>query len=294
MIKPKILITNDDGISSKGIYALWEAMNDIGETIIAAPSSEQSASSHSLTLSNPLRVKILKRKNGFKGWSISGTPVDCVKIAIRSLMKKSPDILISGVNHGANLGNNIMYSGTVSAATEGMIMGVPSIAISLASYETDNYDVVKKYAKNIVTNVLDHGLPRDTLLNVNVPYCKLKEIRGLKITSQGNQYFIDEYEKDPEPFKALTEFWSMAQKDKDFRKKLQKVYGAFLDVIESIISNGKKSGEFKNLDTRIAALSIMMNIETINWFTLFDEHGVSAREYFSTLTDFILSGLLKK
>jgi AcrR family transcriptional regulator len=107
-------------------------------------------------------------------------------------------------------------------------------------------------------------------------------------------YFIDEYEKDPEPFKALTEFWSMAQKDKDFRKKLQKVYGAFLEVIESIISNGKKSGEFKSLDTRIAALSIMMNIETINWFTLFDEHGVSAREYFNTLTDFILSGLLKK
>ena len=107
-------------------------------------------------------------------------------------------------------------------------------------------------------------------------------------------YFIDEYEKDPEPFKALTEFWSMAQKDRDFRKKLQKVYGAFLDVIESIISNGKKSGEFKNLATRIAALSIMMNIETINWFTLFDEHGVSAREYFNTLTDFILSGLLKK
>ena len=199
MIKPKILITNDDGISSRGIYALWEAMNDIGETFIAAPSSEQSASSHSLTLSSPLRVEILERKNGFKGWSISGTPVDCVKIAIRSLMKKSPDILVSGVNHGANLGNNIMYSGTVSAATEGMIMGVPSIAISLASYETDNYDVVKKYAKNIVTNVLDHGLPQDTLLNVNVPYCKLKEIRGLKITSQGNQYFIDEYEKRFDP-----------------------------------------------------------------------------------------------
>ena len=199
MIKPKILITNDDGISSQGIYALWEAMNDIGETLIAAPSLEQSATSHSLTLSSPLRVEILERKNGFKGWSISGTPVDCVKIAIRSLMKKSPDILVSGVNHGANLGNNIMYSGTVSAATEGMIMGVPSIAISLASYETDNYDAVKKYAKKIVTNVLEHGLPRDTLLNVNVPYCKLKEIRGLKITSQGNQYFIDEYEKRLDP-----------------------------------------------------------------------------------------------
>ena len=107
-------------------------------------------------------------------------------------------------------------------------------------------------------------------------------------------YFIDEYEKDPEPFKALTEFWSMAQKDDDFHKKVQKVYAAFLEVIESIITNGKNSGEFKNVNTRIAALSIMINIETINWFTLFDDHGVSAREYFDTLHDFILSGLLKK
>ena len=107
-------------------------------------------------------------------------------------------------------------------------------------------------------------------------------------------YFIDEYEKDPEPFKALTEFWSMAQKDDDFHKKVQKVYAAFLEVIESIITNGKNSGEFKNVNTRIAALSIMINIETINWFTLFDDHGVSAREYFNTLRDFILAGLLKK
>lgn len=107
-------------------------------------------------------------------------------------------------------------------------------------------------------------------------------------------YFIDEYEKDPEPFKALTEFWSMAQKDDDFHNKVQKVYAAFLEVIESIITNGKNSGEFKNVNTRIAALSIMINIETINWFTLFDDHGVSAREYFNTLRDFILAGLLKK
>ena len=199
MIKPKILITNDDGITSKGIYALYEAMKEIGQTFIAAPTFEQSASSHSLTLSNPLRVKVLERKNGFKGWSVDGTPVDCVKIAIRSLMTQRPDILISGINHGANLGNNIIYSGTVSAAAEGMLMGIPSIAISLASFNTDNYDVVKKFAKRIVKKVLDHGIPNDTLLNVNVPYCNQENIKGVKITTQGGQYFVDEFEERIDP-----------------------------------------------------------------------------------------------
>ena len=199
MIKPKILITNDDGISSKGIYALWEAMHDLGDTFIVAPSIEKSASSHSLTLSDPLRVKVIERKNGFKGWSISGTPVDCVKIAIRNILKDRPNIVISGINHGANLGSNIMYSGTVSAAAEGMIMGIPSVAISLASYKTDNYDVVKNFAKKIVENIMDYGMPKDTLLNVNVPYCKEHEIKGIRITKQGSQYFEDEFEERIDP-----------------------------------------------------------------------------------------------
>ena len=199
MNKPKILITNDDGILSKGIYALWEAMQDLGDTFIAAPSVEKSASSHSLTLSDPLRVSNAKRKNGFEGWSISGTPVDCVKIAIRSLMDDKPDVLVSGINHGANLGNNIMYSGTVSAAAEGMIMGIPSIAISLASHETDNYDVVKEFAKKIVKKVIVNGIPKDMLLNVNVPYCSEEEVKGVRITKQGSQYFLDEFEERIDP-----------------------------------------------------------------------------------------------
>tara|TARA_A100001011_G_C14240525_1_gene813052 strand:- start:675 stop:1442 length:768 start_codon:yes stop_codon:yes gene_type:complete len=199
MIKPKILITNDDGISSEGIYALWDAMQDVGETFIAAPSIEKSATSHSLTLSDPLRANIIEREHGFKGWSISGTPVDCVKLAIRSLMGDRPDVLISGINHGANLGNNIMYSGTVSAAAEGMIMGIPSIAISLASYETDNYDVSKKFAKKIVEKVIANGIPKDILLNVNVPYCNEDEIKGVRITRQGSQYFVDEFEERIDP-----------------------------------------------------------------------------------------------
>ena len=146
-MRPKILITNDDGILSKGIFALWEAMKEVGETYVVAPSSEKSASSHSITLSEPLRVKFLERKNGFKGWSISGTPVDCVKIAIKTLMKEAPDLLISGINRGANLGTNIIYSGTVSAASEGTMLGIPSIAISLASFENNNYESASIYAK---------------------------------------------------------------------------------------------------------------------------------------------------
>ena len=114
-------------------------------------------------------------------------------------MYDRPDVLISGINHGANLGNNIMYSGTVSAAAEGMIMGIPSIAISLASYETDNYDVSKKFAKKIVKKVIANGIPKDILLNVNVPYCNEDEIKGVRITRQGSQYFVDEFEERIDP-----------------------------------------------------------------------------------------------
>ena len=107
-------------------------------------------------------------------------------------------------------------------------------------------------------------------------------------------YFIDQYESDPDPFIALTEFWSMAQKDDDFRAKLQKVYSQFLEVLEKIVAKGVKDGDFKKLDIRITAMSIMLNVESINWFTLFDTHGVSPRDYIQTISDFILAGLLKK
>ena len=107
-------------------------------------------------------------------------------------------------------------------------------------------------------------------------------------------YFIDQYESDPDPFIALTEFWSMAQKDDDFRAKLQKVYSQFLEVLEKIVAKGVKDGDFKKLDIRITAMSLMLNVESINWFTLFDTHGVSARDYIQTISDFILAGLLKK
>jgi len=199
MTKPKILITNDDGIFSDGIFALWQAMSQIGETYVVAPRTEKSASSHSITLHEPLRIESVNRASGFEGWSINGTPADCVKIAIQSIMNDKPDLLISGINRGSNLGSNIIYSGTVSAATEGTILGIPSIAISLASFKTDKYDVAKSVSIDLSNYILRNGLPDRTLLNVNIPYCDEINIKGKKITSQGNQYFKDEFEKKTDP-----------------------------------------------------------------------------------------------
>ena len=199
MGKNQILITNDDGIFSPGIYALWEAMQEIGETIVVAPESEQSSVSNAITILDPVRAKLIKRTGGFKGYAISGTPADCTKIAIKSLMEKPPDIIISGINRGANLGKNIIYSGTIAAATEGAMLGIPSIAISLNSFRNDEFQGSKDASREVVRFVKNNTLPVGTLLNVNVPYCKPEEIKGIRVTRQGQQYYQDEYlnRKDP-------------------------------------------------------------------------------------------------
>ena len=194
-----ILITNDDGIFSPGIEALWEALNSFGETVVVAPSSQKSAISHAITISRPLRIKKIKKNNGFRGFSVSGTPADCTKIAIKSILTERPDILISGINLGSNLGNNIIYSGTVSAAMEGTILGIPSIAISLDSLDTDRFELSKKVAKQVVNYVLKNKLPKGIMLNVNVPYIDPKKFLGSKITKQGNQFFNDNFDKRVNP-----------------------------------------------------------------------------------------------
>jgi len=206
MSQPTILISNDDGIFAPGIYALWEAMREIGETIIVAPDTEKSAVGHAITLTDPLRVVPVHRSGGFEGLAVSGTPSDCTKIAIKSIMDEKPDLLISGINSGANIGTNLIYSGTISAATEGTMLGIPSVAISLDSYKSDNYSVAKQTAIDIATNVLSNGIPNGTLLNVNVPYCLPDEIKGMKITRQGNQYFKDEFDKRTDP-RGRTYYW---------------------------------------------------------------------------------------
>ena len=206
MSKPKILITNDDGIFAPGIYALWEAMQEVGQTMVVAPDTEQSAVGHAITLSDPLRVEGIHRTGGFEGFAVSGTPADCAKIAIRSLMDKKPDVLISGINRGANLGNNIIYSGTVSAATEGTMLGIPSVAISINSFNSDEFRGAKETAIKVVHYLINNTLPSGTLLNVNVPYCPPEEIKGIKVTRQGNQYFQDDFDQRKDP-RGRTYYW---------------------------------------------------------------------------------------
>lgn len=199
MKKPTILISNDDGIFAPGIFALWEAMSEIGHVIVVAPSVEKSAVGHAITVSNPLRIEEVKRKNGFTGFAVDGTPADCIKIAVKALMHRKPDLVISGINRGSNTGSNIIYSGTISAATEGTMLSIPSVAISLNSFEFADYSGSKYAAKIAAKNVLKHGMEKKTLLNVNVPAIPKNEIKGFKITTQGNVAYEDRFEKREDP-----------------------------------------------------------------------------------------------
>ena len=208
--KPKILITNDDGIFSSGIYALWEALSEIGDVYVVAPNDENSAASHSITINSLLKLKKVKRAGGFEGYSVSGTPADCTKIAVKEILNFTPDLLVSGINKGSNLGNNIMYSGTIAAAAEGAILNIPSIAISLDSHNVKDWTGAKIEAIKISKNILKNGIPHNTLLNVNVPYCNPEEIKGIKITHQGNQYFKDEFEKRNAP-SGFSYYWMKGQ-----------------------------------------------------------------------------------
>ena len=155
---PIILITNDDGIHSNGIFALWKAMSQLGDAYVVAPDIDRSASSNSMTILKPLKVKTVTKLNRFSGYSVNGTPVDCVKIAVKSLLKNKPDVLISGINSGSNLGDNIIYSGTVAAAIEGAMFDIPSIAVSLDSHKPIDYNCAKYFSALVVKNVLKNDL----------------------------------------------------------------------------------------------------------------------------------------
>ncbi len=199
--KPRILLTNDDGIASPGLQALYDELRKVGEVIVVAPDGERSAVGHAITISAPLRVWPYEKNGKAFGYAVAGTPADCVKIAFWALLKDQPkpELVVSGINLGSNTGINAIYSGTVSAATEGAILGVPSFAISLTTYENPDYGPAAKFARHLARIVLKRGLPRGVYLNVNVPAVPADEIKGVAITSQGQAVYREQYQMRRDP-----------------------------------------------------------------------------------------------
>lgn len=197
-----ILVSNDDGITSEGIKALADILKTLGNVYVVAPDRERSASGHSLTLNHPLRVEEIKKNY----LSVDGTPTDCVNLAMNGLLAHKPDIVVSGINKGANMGDDITYSGTVAAAMEGTLLGVPSIAISLAGKNGLEFSAAAGFAKKAARFVLDNGMPKDTLLNINVPNIESGKIKGYRVTRQGKRIYGDTIIEKTDP-RGRKYFW---------------------------------------------------------------------------------------
>jgi 5'-nucleotidase len=198
--KPLILVTNDDGITAPGIRTLISVMQEIGEVIVVAPDSPQSGMGHAITINSTLYADEVKNDDTIKEYTCSGTPADCVKLAINQLVTRKPDLCVSGINHGSNSSINVIYSGTMSAAVEAGIEGVPAIGFSLLDYKWDaNFEHTKAYVKKIALSVLEKGLPSGVILNVNIPRLQKGPIKGIKICRQAKAYWAEEFDKRTNP-----------------------------------------------------------------------------------------------
>ncbi|HDQ43998.1 MAG TPA: 5'/3'-nucleotidase SurE [bacterium] len=209
--KPFLLLVNDDGIAAPGLHALHDALAEIAEIAVVAPASEMSAVGHAITISDPLRVAEFRREGAFFGYAVRGTPADCVKIGYWALLGRRPDAVVSGINLGGNTGINTIYSGTVSAATEGAILGVPSFAISLNTYRNPDFSFAGRFARKLLPELLERGLPPGVFLNVNVPAVPESEIRGVAVTRQGMAIYREEFDKRTDPH-GRTYYWLTGQK----------------------------------------------------------------------------------
>ena len=200
--KPLILITNDDGISAPGIRCLINVMREIGEVVVVAPDKPQSAMGHAITINNTLYLnKISKDGDEITEYSCSGTPVDCVKMAVNEVLKRKPDLCVSGINHGSNSSINVIYSGTMSAAVEAGIEGIAAIGFSLCDYDWNaDFETLHPLIKKIALQVLQNGLFTGTVLNVNFPKLKFDAIKGIKICRQAKAMWQEKFEKRTSPF----------------------------------------------------------------------------------------------
>jgi 5'-nucleotidase len=200
MSRPLILVTNDDGINAPGVRALVDAATQVGEVVVFAPDSPQSGMGHAITVNRPLRVNQSREHGDIPSWSCDGTPVDCVKLAIYEKLKRKPDLLVSGINHGSNASTNVLYSGTMSAAVEGAMEGIPSIGFSLCDHAYDaDFSAAQVYAKKIMEHALQHGIPKGMCLNVNVPKLAFQEIKGIKVCKQADGIWDEEFQEGTDP-----------------------------------------------------------------------------------------------
>ena len=203
--RPFILVVNDDGILAPGLKFLTNSLKEIADILVVAPDQEQSGKSHAISVDKKISVTKIKETVNYAEYTCSGTPVDCVKIAIHKLLKKKPDLCISGINHGANYSISTLYSGTVHAAIEASIHGFPSIAISHQSYVKDiDFSCYKDFIQNIVSHVLNIGLKNKVTLNINIPSVSFSKIKGVKICNQGNGNWIEEYKEKENGYYWLT------------------------------------------------------------------------------------------
>jgi 5'-nucleotidase len=198
--RPLILVCNDDGIFAPGIQALIEVMQELGEVLVVAPDSPQSGMGHAITINSTLRVNRVYNDDGLVKYSCSGTPVDCIKMAVSKLSDRPISLVVSGINHGSNSSINVIYSGTMSAAVEGCIEGIPSIGYSLCNYSYDaDFESCKPYVKKIAQLVLEKGLPEGVCLNVNIPSIHASKIQGVRVCRQAKAYWEEEMDERIDP-----------------------------------------------------------------------------------------------
>lgn len=197
---PLILVTNDDGIHAKGLEALVEVVKPFGDVVVVAPDKGNSAKSHAVTLDQPLFYKKRKEVDNVKYYACSGTPVDCVKMGINTVLPRHPDFVVSGINHGSNASINVIYSGTMAGAIEGCINGIPSIGFSVTDHAEDlDFTAAKKFAKIVFDKVFNYSLTRYTCLNVNIPYIHMSEIKGIKVCKQARGKWDEEFDRRSHP-----------------------------------------------------------------------------------------------
>jgi 5'-nucleotidase len=203
--RPHVLITNDDGISAPGIFHLWKALKDDFDITIIAPEQQQSAVGLSITIHSPLEIKRSPFFKGCNAWSVNGTPADCVKLGLNTVLEKQPDLILSGINEGANHGRNVLYSGTLAAVIEGVFHQIPGVAFSAFSYPNPDYSKASPFILPIVQHVIENPLPKHCLLNVNFP--DTDDIKGMKLCKQGLQFWTEKIEKRLHPSSNKDYYW---------------------------------------------------------------------------------------